>query len=210
MIQAAGWPIYPLLLASIVAVALIIERSVSLRARKVVPPSLLDAVVTVYQRQGITPDVLDKLAKDSPLGQVLSAGLRNVKSPRDVMKEAIEEAGASAAHDLDRFLTTLGTIASAAPLLGLFGTVIGMIEIFGSQGPTGTNPQQLAQGISIALYNTAFGIGIAVPSLIFFRHFRSKVEGFVVEMERSAAKLVDIVHGERMDYRVNSTGKTAQ
>ena len=114
------------------------------------------------------------------------------------------------ADDLDRFLTTLGTIASAAPLLGLFGTVIGMIEIFGSQGPTGTNPQQLAQGISIALYNTAFGIGIAVPSLIFFRHFRSKVEGFVVEMERSAAKLVDIVHGERMDYRVNSTGKSAQ
>ena len=208
MIQAAGWPIYPLLLASIVAVALIIERSVSLRAKKIVPPTLLDEVVTVYQRQGITPDVIDKLAKDSPLGQVLSAGLRNVNSPREVMKEAIEEAGASAAHDLDRFLTTLGTIASAAPLLGLFGTVIGMIEIFGSQGPTGTNPQQLAQGISIALYNTAVGIGIAVPSIIFFRHFRSKVDGFVVDMERSAAKLVDIVHGERADYRINSQGKT--
>ena len=207
IIQAAGWPIYPLLLASIVAVALIIERSVSLRAKKIVPPALLDEVVTVYRRQGVTPDVLDKLAKDSPLGQVLSAGLRNVNSPREVMKEAIEEAGASTAHDLDRFLTTLGTIASAAPLLGLFGTVIGMIEIFGSQGPTGTNPQQLAQGISIALYNTAFGIGIAVPSLIFFRHFRSKVDGFVVDMERSAAKLVDIVHGERVDYRVNSQGK---
>ena len=201
MIQAAGWPIYPLLLASIVAVALIIERSLSLRAPKVVPPNLLDEVVTVYRRQGVTPDVLDKLAKDSPLGQVLSAGLRNVNSPREVLKEAIEEAGGSAAHDLDRFLTTLGTIASASPLLGLFGTVIGMIEIFGSQGPTGTNPQQLAQGISIALYNTAFGIGIAVPSLIFFRHFRSKVEGFVVDMERSAAKLVDIVHGERADYK---------
>ena len=201
MIQAAGWPIYPLLLASIIAVALIIERSLTLRAKKIVPPTLLDQVVTVYQRQGVTPDVLEKLAKDSPLGQVLSAGLRNVNSPREVMKEAIEEAGGSAAHDLDRFLTTLGTIASAAPLLGLFGTVIGMIEIFGSQGPTGTNPQQLAQGISIALYNTAFGIGIAVPSLIFFRHFRSKVDGFVVEMERSAAKLVDIVHGARADYQ---------
>ena len=210
MIQAAGWPIYPLLLASIVAVALIIERSVSLRAKKIVPPTLLDEVVTVYQRQGITPDVIDKLAKDSPLGQVLSAGLRNVNSPREVMKEAIEEAGASAAHDLDRFLTTLGTIASAAPLLGLFGTVIGMIEIFGSQGPTGTNPQQLAQGISIALYNTAVGIGIAVPSIIFFRHFRSKVDGFVVDMERSAAKLVDIVHGERGDYRAKTQGKPAK
>ena len=201
MIQAAGWPIYPLLLASIVAVALIIERSLSLRSKKIVPPNLLDEVVTVYKRQGITPDVLDKLSRDSPLGQVLSAGLRNVGSPREVMKEAIEEAGGSAAHDLDRFLTTLGTIAAAAPLLGLFGTVIGMIEIFGSQGPTGTNPQQLAQGISIALYNTAFGIGIAVPSLIFFRHFRSKVDGFVVDMERSAARLVDIVHGQRADYK---------
>ena len=131
MIQAAGWPIYPLLLASIVAVALIIERSVTLRGVKIVPPTLLEQVVTVYQRQGVTQDVLDKLAKDSPLGQVLSAGLRNVKSPREVMKEAIEEAGGSVAHDLERFLTTLGTIASAAPLLGLFGTVIGMIEIFG-------------------------------------------------------------------------------
>lgn len=201
MIQAAGWPIYPLLLASIVAVALIIERSVTLRGVKIVPPTLLEQVVTVYQRQGVTQDVLDKLGKDSPLGQVLSAGLRNVRSPREVMKEAIEEAGGSAAHDLERFLTTLGTIASAAPLLGLFGTVIGMIEIFGSQGPSGTNPQQLAQGISIALYNTAFGIGIAVPSIIFYRHFRAKVDGFVVEMERSAAKLVDIVHGERGDFQ---------
>jgi biopolymer transport protein ExbB len=201
MIQAAGWPIYPLLLASIIAVALIIERTVSLRKKRIVPPNLLNEVVTVYQRQGVTPDVLDKLARDSPLGQVLSAGLRNVNSPREVMKEAIEEAGGSAAHDLDRFLTTLGTIASASPLLGLFGTVIGMIEIFGSQGPTGTNPQQLAQGISIALYNTAFGIGIAVPSLIFYRHFRSKVDGFVVEMERAAARLVDIVHGERTDFK---------
>ncbi len=116
------------------------------------------------------------------------------------MKEAIEEAGRAVAHDLERFLTTLGTIAAAAPLLGLFGTVIGMIEIFGSQSPTGANPQQLAHGISIALYNTAFGIGIAVPSLIFYRHFRNKVDSFVVEMEELASKLVDILHGERMDY----------
>ena len=203
IINDAGWPIYPLLLASIIAVALIIERSVSLRKKRIVPPDLLNEVVTVYRRHGVTPEVLDKLAQDSPLGQVLSAGLRNVNSPREVMKEAIEEAGGSAAHDLDRFLTTLGTIASASPLLGLFGTVIGMIEIFGSQGPTGTNPQQLAQGISIALYNTAFGIGIAVPSIIFYRHFRSKVDGFVVEMERAAARLVDIVHGERTDHKVS-------
>lgn len=206
IIQAAGWPIYPLLLASVIAVALIIERSVTLRSKKIVPSTLLEQVVTVYQRQGVTADVLDKLAKDSPLGQVLAAGLRNVRSPREVMKEAIEEAGRGAAHELERFLTTLGTIATAAPLLGLFGTVIGMIEIFGSQGPTGTNPQQLAHGISIALYNTAFGIAISVPALIVYRHFRNKVDGFVVEMERAAAKLVDIVHGERADYKSSQPG----
>ena len=197
IIQAAGWPIWFLLLASVIAVALIIERSISLRAKKIIPPTLLDQVVGVYQRQGLSPEVIDRLSRDSPLGAVLAAGLRNLKSSRYVMKEAIEEAGRAVAHDLERFLTTLGTIATAAPLLGLFGTVIGMIEIFGSQSPTGANPQQLAHGISIALYNTAFGIAIAIPALIFYRHFKNKVDTFVVEMELQASKLVDIVHGER-------------
>ena len=197
IIQAAGWPIWFLLLASVVAVALIIERSISLRERKIIPPTLLEQVIMVYQRQGVNEEVLQKLAKDSPLGTVLSAGLRNHRSSRYVMKEAIDEGGRAVAHELERFLTTLGTIATASPLLGLFGTVIGMIEIFGSQSPTGSNPQQLAHGISIALYNTAFGIGIAVPSLILYRHFKNKVEGLVVEMEEQASKLVDIVHGER-------------
>jgi biopolymer transport protein ExbB len=204
IIQAAGWPIYPLLLASIIAVALIIERSVSLREIKIVPPTLLDQVMTVHARQGVTSEIVDKLAKDSPLGEVLAAGLRNEKSPRHVMKEAIEEAGRSVAHNLERFLTTLGTIATAAPLLGLFGTVVGMIEIFGSQSPSGTNPQQLAHGISIALYNTAFGIAISIPSLIFYRHFKNKVDGFVVQMEQAASKLIDIVHGEREGYQMRS------
>ncbi len=200
IIQAAGWPIWPLLFASVVAVALIIERSATLRQNKVIPPTLFDQVVQVYQRQGASDEVLDKLAKDSPLGQVLAAGLRNHTSSRYVMKEAIEEAGRSAAHELERFLTTLGTIATAAPLLGLFGTVIGMIHIFGSQSPTGTNPQQLAYGISVALYNTAFGIGIAIPSLIFYRHFKNKVDGFVVDMEQTATRLIDMVHGERVEH----------
>ena len=199
IIQAAGWPIWPLLLASVIAVALIIERAVTLRSSKIIPPTLLEQVLTVYQRQGVSEDILDKLARDSPLGQVLAAGLRNNKSSRYVMKEAVEESGRTVAHELERFLTTLGTIATAAPLLGLFGTVIGMIEIFGSQSPTGTNPQQLAHGISIALYNTAFGIGIAIPALIFYRHYRNKVDGFVVDMEQQAAKLIDIVHGERTE-----------
>jgi len=197
IIQAAGWPIWPLLAASIIAVALIIERSISLRETKIVPGKLLEQVVGVYQRQGISAEILDKLARDSPLGAVLAAGLRNHKSSRYVMKEAIEEAGRAAAHDMERFLTTLGTIAAMAPLLGLFGTVVGMIEIFNSQSPTGSNPQELAHGISVALYNTAFGLVIAIPAMIFFRHFRGRVGGFVVEMEQQAAKLVDVVHGER-------------
>jgi len=200
IIQAAGWPIWPLLLASVVAVALIIERSITLRRKNILPPTLLEQVVAVYKRQGISNEVLDRLAKDSPLGTVLAAGLRNHRSSRYVMKEAIEEAGRGVAHQLERFLTTLGTIATAAPLLGLFGTVVGMIEIFGSQSPSGSNPQQLAHGISIALYNTAFGIAIAIPALIFYRHYRNKVDTYVVEMEQQASKLVDIVHGERMDY----------
>ena len=206
IIQAAGWPIWPLLLASVIAVALIIERSVSLRESKIVPPTLLDQVIAVHTRQGVTADIVDKLAQDSPLGEVLAAGLRNEKSPRHVMKEAIEEAGRAAAHNLERFLTTLGTIATAAPLLGLFGTVVGMIEIFGAQSPAGgaTNPAQLAHGISIALYNTAFGIAISIPSLIFYRHFKNKVDGFVVQMEQAASKLIDIVHGEREGYQTRS------
>ena len=203
IIQAAGWPIWPLLLASVIAVALIIERSATLRHHRILPPRLLEQVVAVYQRDGLSREALERLAQDSPLGIVLASALRNHRSPRYVMKEAIEEAGRAVAHDLDRFLTTLGTIATAAPLLGLFGTVIGMIEIFGSQSPSGgTNPQQLAHGISVALYNTAFGIGISIPSLIFYRHFRNKVDGFIVQMEQEAARLADIVHGKRSDYGI--------
>jgi len=198
ILQAAGWPIWFLLAASIIAVALIIERAISLRAKKIIPPTLFDQVVEVYRRQGVSEEVLQRLAQDSPLGAVLAAGLRNHRSSRYVMKEAIEEAGRAVAHELERFLTTLGTIATASPLLGLFGTVIGMIEIFGSQSPTGSNPQQLAHGISIALYNTAFGIAIAIPSLVFYRHYKNKVDTFVVEMELLASKLVDLLHGERL------------
>ncbi len=209
IIQAAGWPIWPLLLASVIAVALIIERSISLRTGKITPPDLVEQVVALYRRQGVNNEAIERLNKDTPLGAVLAAGLRNQKSSRYVMKEAIEETGRAVAHDLERFLTTLGTIATAAPLLGLFGTVIGMIEIFGSQSPTGTNPQQLAHGISIALYNTAFGIGISIPSLIFYRHFKNKVDGFIVDMEQAAARLIDILHGERLDFLIDADDAAA-
>ena len=201
IIKAAGWPIWPLLIVSIIAVALVIERFIILQKQKIVPQGLLEKVLTVYKQQGVTEEMLAKLAHDSPLGQVLSAGMRNVKSSRYVMKDAIEEAGRAVTHELERFLTTLGTIATISPLMGLFGTVVGMIEIFGSQAPTGTNPQALAHGISVALYNTGFGLVIAIPAMILFRHFRGLVESFVIEMEQQASKLVDVVHAERFDHQ---------
>ncbi|MBL8434318.1 MAG: MotA/TolQ/ExbB proton channel family protein [Zoogloea sp.] len=197
IIQAAGWPIWPLLFASIVAVALIIERLITLRRSKILPEGLLEKVVGELRQTGATPEMINRVALSSPLGRVLAAGLRNVRSPREVMKESIEETGRAVVHDLERFLTTLGTIASISPLMGLFGTVVGMIEIFGSQTPGGSNPQQLAHGISIALYNTGFGLVIAMPSMIFWRHFRATVDGLVVEMEQQAIRLVEVVHGDR-------------
>ncbi len=197
IVQAAGWPIWPLLLASIIAVALIIERLVALRRSKVAPGGLLQRAVGEYKRGGNNDKLVEEIEKHSPLGRVLAAGLRNVTSSREIMKESIEEAGAAVAHDLGRYLTTLGTIASISPLMGLFGTVVGMIEIFGSQSPTGANPMQLAHGISISLYNTGFGLIIAIPSMIFWRHFRAQVDSFVVEMEQQAVKLVEYMHGDR-------------
>lgn len=197
IIQAAGWPIYLLLIASIIALALIIERSLSLRRQRILPKTLLDEVIRVYHAGKVKQEVIDQLSNNSPLGRVLAAGLRNVNAPRDVMKESIEEAGRGVAHELERFLTTLGTIASLAPLAGLFGTVVGMIEIFGSQNASGANPAQLAHGISVALYNTGFGLLIAMPAMVFYRHFRALVDSFVVEMEQQAVKFVDTVHNAR-------------
>ena len=197
IILAAGWPIWPLLFASIIAVALIIERLVALRRSKVLPTGLLQRVVGEYKQHGVNEAMINNLETQSPLGRVLAAGLRNVGSSHEVMRESIEEAGASVAHELERYLTTLGTIASISPLMGLFGTVVGMIEIFGSQSPTGANPMQLAHGISVALYNTGFGLLIAIPGMIFWRHFRALVNGFVIEMQQQSVRLVEVLHGER-------------
>lgn len=197
IIEAAGWPIYFLLIASVIGLALIIERVLYLRRNRILPPTLLDEVIRVYRNGKIAPDVVSNLQQNSPLGRVLAAGLRNVDAPRDVMKESIEEAGRGTAHELERFLTTLGTIATLAPLLGLFGTIVGMIEIFGSQSAAGSDPAQLARGISIALYNTGFGLAIAMPALVFYRHFRALVDTFIVDMEQQAIKFVDTVHGNR-------------
>ena len=197
LVEAAGWPIWLLIISSLVAVALIVERALFLRGKNIAPPKLLDEVVQELKQKGVSHQMLAKLSEGSPLGKVFAAGLKNIKSAPEVMKESIEEAGRGAAHDLNRFLTTLGTIASISPLLGLFGTVIGMIEIFGSQNAGGAAPTELAHGISVALYNTAFGLIVAVPSMIAYRHFRAQVDSLTIEMEQQAIKLVEVVHGER-------------
>ncbi|MEJ6005295.1 MotA/TolQ/ExbB proton channel family protein [Paucibacter sp. AS339] len=194
IIQAAGWPIWPLLICSVIALALIIERFSSLRSSRVAPRRLLDEVLGITSQSLPTPDVVNRLAEHSLLGQVLAAGLRAVTAeprlPSAKLQQVFELAGRRAIHQLERYLNTLGTIATAAPLLGLLGTVVGMIEIFGSQTPSGGNPAQLAHGISVALYNTAFGLMVAIPSLMFYRYFRGRVEEYVLELEQSSDRLM--------------------
>lgn len=197
IIQAAGWPIWPLILCSVIALAIIGERTWSLRRSLVTPKNLLERVLQEYRQNGVSPEMVNRLAAESPEGQVFAAALRNVGSETAIAKEAIEESSGAVSIELERFLTTLGTIAAIGPLLGLFGTVIGMIEIFGSQTPQGGNPLVLAHGISIALYNTAFGLVVAVPSMVFYRYFRAKVDAMLVDIELHAIKLVEVVHGER-------------
>lgn len=196
IIQAAGWPIWPLILCSVVGLALIIERFMSLRPRLVLPPTLVDEVMSVT-RQGLpSADVLGKLAASSVLGAILAAGLRaqqaDPRMPEQDLRQVFENAGREALHRLERYLTALGTIATAAPLLGLLGTVVGMIEIFAAQsgGTSSGSPQQLAHGISVALYNTAFGLMIAIPALMSHRYFRGRVEGYRIGLETAVERIV--------------------
>ena len=198
IIQAAGWPIWPLIACSIVALALIIERLIQLRTSRVAPPELVEEAMGVSKTSLPGSDVVTKLSENSVLGTVLAAGLASViAEPRITepqLRQSFENAGRVAVHQLERYLNTLGTIASAAPLLGLLGTIVGMIEIFGAQAPTsgagGSNPQQVAHGISIALYNTAFGLIVAIPALMFYRHFRRRVDEYQLAMEVAAERMV--------------------
>jgi biopolymer transport protein ExbB len=193
IIQAAGWPIWPLVACSVLALALVIERFISLKTSKVAPPTLLDEALAVSRQSVPTPDVVAHLEQNSALGEVLASGFRALNSDPTCtevdLRSSMESTGRAVAHRLERYLSALATIASAAPLLGLLGTVIGMIEIFGSQAPsggTGGNPAQLAHGISVALYNTAFGLIVAIPSLIFWRYFRGRVDEYLLTLELSA------------------------
>jgi len=197
IIKAAGWPIYPLILASIVSLAIIAERLWALREEVVAPSNLLPEVQKWLSQGGVTRETCEKLQKHSLSGEIFASALINLDSPREVIKEAIEESGRAVAHKLDKYLNTLGTIATVSPLLGLLGTVIGMVELFGAFTTSGHDVAQFARGISVALYNTAGGIVVAVPSMIFYRYFRGKVDGLIVEMEQQAVKLVEIIHGHR-------------
>ena len=198
IIQAAGWPIWPLIACSILALALIFERFTSLKASKVAPANLLDEAISVSSKGLPSAETTQQLAQSSVMGEVLATGLRTLQahpdSNEDELRASIEGAGRAAAHKLEKYLAALATIASAAPLLGLLGTVIGMIEIFGSQGGSAAagsgDPAQLARGISIALYNTAFGLIVAIPALIFWRYFRARVDEYLLTLELSAEQFV--------------------
>lgn len=197
IIQAAGWPVWFLILASVLAVALIIERAVSLRRKRVMPDSLLEQTLQLHRARQTSAESVQKMESGSPLGRVLASGLRHAPAGREAMREAMEQSGRAVAHELERYLGALGTIAAVTPLLGLFGTVVGMIEIFGATAPAGTNPQALAHGISVALYNTALGLVVAIPALIAYRTYRAKVDGLLVDMEQQAARLVDALDARR-------------
>ena len=197
IIKAAGWPIWPLIFASIIALAIIVERFWALRSEIVSPSNLLPEVQKWMGQEAVNKDSLAKLESHSLLGKIFASALANEKNSREVMKESIEETGRAVAHKLEKYLSTLGTIATVAPLLGLLGTVIGMVELFGAFTNSGHDVAQFARGISVALYNTAAGIVVAVPAMIAYRYFRTKVDALLLDMEQQAIKLVEILHGER-------------
>ena len=198
LIRAGGFLMWPILACSIISMAIIAERFWSLRESKIAPTNLVANVWQWHKSEQLDAKRIQALRTNSPLGMILAAGLLNRKHSREIMKESIEEVGRLVAHSLERFLNTLGTISSITPLLGLLGTVIGMIKVFTvitSQGVG--DPSILSEGISEALLTTAAGLSVAIPSLMFYRYFRGKVDDLVVTMEQEALKMVEVMHGIR-------------
>lgn len=210
LIKAGGWLMLPIVLASMLAVAIVLERAWTLRTSRVAPPDLLARVWQWIRNNELDAGKLKQLRADSPLGEVLAAGLLNSKHGRDIMKESIEESGSHVVHDLEKYLSLLGTIAVISPLLGLLGTVVGIIEAFMAVTANGLNdPTMLAGGISKALITTAGGMVVAIPAMVMHRWFTRHIQGLTVEMEQQAIKLVDIVHGDReVDFQERA--KTAK
>lgn len=196
--MAGGWLMLPIIACSIISLAIVIERFWTLNPKRVLPRKLVNQIWQLHQKGQLSSQWVQKMRVSSPLGRVLASGLMNASSSRVVMKESIEETGRHVAQGLERYLNTLGTIAAITPLLGLLGTVIGMIKVFSVITAVGVgDPGELAGGISQALVTTAAGISVAIPTLIFYRYFRGRVNRLVVGMEEEAIRLVEVMHGER-------------
>ena len=200
LIKSGGILLWPIIACSVLAMGIICERFWALRTSRILPNQLVPQVWNLYREKKLDSTRLRVLSRSSPLGAILAAGLVNHRHGRDVMKDSIEEAGRQVVHELGRFLNTLGTIASITPLLGLLGTVVGMIKVFTAimSGGVG-DPTILAGGISEALITTAAGLSVAIPSLMFHRYFEGRVVELVLKMEEEALKLVEILHGDRED-----------
>jgi biopolymer transport protein ExbB len=198
IVQSGGWLMVPILLCSIVAAAICVERLWTLQRSRIVPKNLLSQIWSAVKTEELDGPKLRELRANSPLGQILAAGVANAKRGREVMKEAMEESASQVSHDMERYLTSLGIIASISPLLGLLGTVVGMIKVFSALMLEGAgNANVLAGGISQALITTAAGLSVAIPALIFHRFFLRRIDELVVTMEQEAGKLVDILQGDR-------------
>ncbi|MBV1961736.1 MAG: MotA/TolQ/ExbB proton channel family protein [Immundisolibacteraceae bacterium] len=190
----------PILLCSVVALAIVIERFWALQQQKINPDFLIGRIRRWHQEDQLNSDRIRALRDHSPLGRVLAAGLSNMELSRELMKESIEETGRHVVLELERFLNTLGTIASITPLLGLLGTVVGMIKVFAVITEQGVgDPAVLSGGISQALTTTAAGLVVAIPALFFYRYFRGRVNELVLDMEQEAIRMVEVIHGERVD-----------
>lgn len=197
-VRAGGWLMWPIILCSIIALAIIGERLWFLQRRRILPRHLVAQVWHLHSKRELDDEKINAVRISSPLGRVLAAGLINRHHEREIMKESIEDTGRHVVSEMSRYLNTLGTIASISPLLGLLGTVIGMIKVFAAITTQGVgNPTVLAGGISEALITTAAGLSVAIPSLMFYRYFNGRIDNFVISMEQEAIKLVEVLHGDR-------------
>ena len=198
LVKAGGWLMWPIMACSVIAMAIVVERLWLYRKERVLPSNLVAQIWQLHQKNQLTAAHVATVRKSSPLGRILAAGLVNRLHAREVMKEAIEEEGRQVVHELERYLNTLGTIANISPLLGLLGTVIGMIKVFAAITTSGVgNPSVLANGISEALITTAAGLSVAIPALIFHRYLSGRVDRIVLSMEDQALKMVEVMHGQR-------------
>jgi len=198
ILKSGGWLMIPLFACSIIAIGIIAERFWSLQTKRISPPELMTQIWQWLRFKQVDDNRIRALQENSPLGQILAAGLMNRNHSREVTKESIEDVGRHVTLSLEQNLNTLGTIAAISPLLGLLGTVFGMIKVFAVITTEGVgNPETLAGGISVALITTATGLIVAIPSLIFYRYFRGKINVLVVDMEQEAMKLIEILHGDR-------------